>query len=97
MTQSTNVYSPCHHHIEVEIDGNMQHLTNFILWSNFPGIWIATNRSLVDTFFVENHSGYFKPALFVRLVSVRGASKASEEGGMGRGRENGETGNLVVL
>ena len=59
--------------------------------------WLNSKDSSDNTFFVKNHSGYFEPALFVRLVSVRGASKASEEGGMGRSRENGETGNLVVL
>jgi len=48
-------------------------------------------------FFVENHSGNFKPALFIRLVSVWGATKASEEGGMCGGGEDGEAGDLVVL
>ena len=58
---------------------------------------LLISLSLAHTFFVENHSGYFKPALFVRLVSVRGAPKASEEGGVCRSREDGEAGNLVVL
>ena len=49
------------------------------------------------TFLVENHSCYFKPALVVRLISVWGASKPPEYGGMCWGREDGEAGDLVVL
>ena len=46
---------------------------------------------------MENHRSDFEPAMVLGLVAIRGTAQAPEGGGVRRGGEDGEAGNLVVF